>query len=96
MCGDERLACDETFVPLKFLAMSIQQRLRESGRKQADIARALGVSEGTVSKWVAGAVPADRLADFAQVTGIPAAELRPDLAEAFGVTPPASARQEAA
>ncbi len=76
--------------------MNIQQRLRESGRKQADIARELGVSEGTVSKWVTGTVPADRLADFSQATGIPPAELRPDIAAVFGCEAPHSGTQEAA
>lgn len=76
--------------------MSIQQRLRESGVKQADIARELGVSEGTVSKWLAGLLPADRLADFARVTGIPAAELRPDLARVFAAEGAPSQAAEAA
>ncbi|MFH5924576.1 helix-turn-helix domain containing protein [Roseomonas xinghualingensis] len=43
----------------------------------------LNVSHSTVLRWAAGRVPADRVVDVSRVTGIPAAQLRPDLAAAF-------------
>jgi DNA-binding transcriptional regulator YdaS (Cro superfamily) len=48
------------------------------------LARSLGVSPSTVTRWAASQVPAARVADVARATGIAAEQLRPDLAEAFG------------
>jgi DNA-binding transcriptional regulator YdaS (Cro superfamily) len=49
------------------------------------VAARLGVAHSTVLRWAERGVPPHRVADVARVTGIPAAELRPDLAAAFGV-----------
>jgi transcriptional regulator with XRE-family HTH domain len=42
-----------------------------------------GVNKSTVLRWEEGKVPVDRLADVERVTGIPRAQLRPDI---FGAT----------
>lgn len=52
----------------------------ERGRRQA-LASALGCSPSAISMWKQ--VPHDRLGDVARLTGISAAELRPDLAGLF-------------
>jgi DNA-binding transcriptional regulator YdaS (Cro superfamily) len=40
----------------------------------------MGVSHTSVLRWAAGSVPVKRLPELARVTGIPARDLRPDLA----------------
>lgn len=72
------------FRPAKVSRMSIKHLIRERGLKQAEIAGKLGVSEPTFSRWVNHGVPGDAVPRVAEVTGIPAAALRPDLAAAFG------------
>ena len=54
---------------------------------QAALADQLGVSRHTVIRWETGDRKVDRskLAYVSQITGIPAKDLRPDLAELFGV-----------
>jgi DNA-binding transcriptional regulator YdaS (Cro superfamily) len=44
------------------------------------IADAMGVSHSTVMRWARRQVPAARLSELSRVTGIPARDLRPDLA----------------
>lgn len=44
------------------------------------IADAMGVSHSTVMRWARRQVPAARLGELSRVTGIPARDLRPDLA----------------
>lgn len=46
-----------------------------------NLARLLKISSASVAQW--RQIPAGRVADVARITGIPAAELRPDLAAAF-------------
>lgn len=73
----------------------------------AHLARLLGVTRFAVQQWKATGVPAARVPAVTRATGVPMHLLRPDifdappqpgpdLAEAFGVAPPASAHQEAA
>lgn len=57
------------------------------------LARAIGIKPQAISQW--RRVPADRVGDVAVATGIPAADLRPDLAETFAVTLPTSAQAPA-
>lgn len=45
------------------------------------LANALGIKPPAVSQW--DQVPLERVTDVAKLTGIPAAELRPDLAAIF-------------
>ena len=60
--------------------------LRSRRGEMAKVARGLGLTRATVAIW--DKVPADRVAEVAQITGIPAAELRPDLAAAFASATP--------
>lgn len=52
---------------------------------QAELARMLDVYPSTVMRWEAGVRPVgmESLPKIAEVTGIPPAELRPDLADVF-------------
>jgi DNA-binding transcriptional regulator YdaS (Cro superfamily) len=62
--------------------MTLTEYLQERGRLTAT-ARALNVSPSVVFRWARGRVPAERVEELATVTGIAAADLRPDLARAF-------------
>lgn len=55
----------------------------DRGKSQDELAAFLGVSSVTVSRWETGArkIDKDRLAEISKKTGIPARELRPDLAK---------------
>ncbi len=55
----------------------------KAGLKSVDLARALGVNKGTVSRWASGGVPPERVAEVARVTGLSPSEIRPDLADIF-------------
>jgi len=57
--------------------------LRQSGKRQRDVADAVGRSEAAVSQWVHGErdIPADLVPLVEKVTGIPRHKLRPDLWE---------------
>jgi DNA-binding transcriptional regulator YdaS (Cro superfamily) len=57
--------------------------LRNRGQRPIDLARAIGADKGTVSRWNVDGVPPSRLEDIERVTGIPACDLRPDLARVF-------------
>ncbi len=61
----------------------LKQLFRASGKKQRDIAEAVGRSEGAVSQWVKGerVIPADLVLTIEAFTGIPRSTLRPDLWE---------------
>jgi sulfate adenylyltransferase subunit 2 len=54
---------------------------RQSGKRQRDVADAVGRSEAAVSQWVNGErdIPADLVPQVEAVTGIPRHRLRPDL-----------------
>jgi DNA-binding transcriptional regulator YdaS (Cro superfamily) len=66
--------------------MTIVGRVIEKLGGVAATARAFGVKHPTVIGWrERGVLPAERLTEAARLTGIPAAELRPDLAEAFAL-----------
>ena len=56
---------------------------RSSGKRQREIAEAVGRSEGAVSQWVSGdrEIPADLVLKVEEFTGIPRHHLRPDLWE---------------
>lgn len=43
------------------------------------VAGALGVNKSTVLRWEDGPIPAERIIQIEQATGIPRHELRPDL-----------------
>lgn len=48
------------------------------GRRIA-VARRLGVSPSTITRWAVEGIPSDRILDIERETGIPRYELRPDL-----------------
>jgi transcriptional regulator with XRE-family HTH domain len=54
---------------------------------QADLGALVGVGRSTVHRWESGArkIDIDLLPRIVELTGIPASELRPDLAELFQV-----------
>ena len=56
---------------------------RQSGKRQREIAEAVGRSEGAVSQWASGdrEIPAELVLRVEQFTGIPRHHLRPDLWE---------------
>ena len=58
----------------------------------ADLARGLGVNKATVTRWAQKEIPLDRLKDIEHLTGIPAAELRPDAARIFAPAPSEAAQ----
>jgi DNA-binding transcriptional regulator YdaS (Cro superfamily) len=60
--------------------MSLSKHLRRPGVTAVSIAQQMGVSHTSVLRWAAGSVPVKRLPELARVTGIPARDLRPDLA----------------
>jgi sulfate adenylyltransferase subunit 2 len=62
---------------------ALRHLFRASGKRQRDIAKAVGRSEGAISQWVKGQreIPADLVIRVEQFTGIPRAYLRPDLWE---------------
>lgn len=55
--------------------------LKAKGLRLVDLANALAVNKATVTRWSQREVPFDRVRDIEAETGIPARELRPDLAE---------------
>jgi sulfate adenylyltransferase subunit 2 len=61
----------------------LKQLFRASGKRQRDIAEAVGRSEGAISQWVSGerAIPAELVPRLEEFTGIPRTHLRPDLWE---------------
>ena len=65
--------------------MNLATYLNQKGNTAVALAARLGVSHSTVLRWADGKVPvpAERLAAVSAATGIPAAQLRPDLAAAF-------------
>lgn len=59
----------------------MKQLLKSRRITQSALAAGLGVSEPTVSNWVAGRtrIPAERVLEIEQITGIGRGVLRPDL-----------------
>lgn len=64
--------------------MSLKDYMSATGKKDADIAAALGVNPEVVRLWRHGRrkINAERAIALSKVTGIPLHELRPDLWEA--------------
>jgi DNA-binding transcriptional regulator YdaS (Cro superfamily) len=66
--------------------MTLTEYLKVPGNTSVALAARLGVAHSTILRWAAGRVPSDRVVDVARETGISAADLRPDLASAFGAS----------
>jgi DNA-binding transcriptional regulator YdaS (Cro superfamily) len=75
-----------TFRPDDDLATRARKAIAHAGGGAA-LAREVGVSRFAVQQWKASGIPALRLSDVSLATGIPAAELRPDLATVFAPRP---------
>lgn len=56
--------------------------------RMAHLARLIGVDKATVTRWSQKEVPVERVPDIVAATGIPAEELRPDLATVFASPTP--------
>lgn len=55
-------------------------RAAEAVGSKSELARILGVTPGAVNNWLRrNVVPANRVKDIENASGIPAADLRPDL-----------------
>lgn len=63
--------------------MTLSDYLKKPGVTAVGLAARLGVDHSRVLRWAKGRIPAERLPAVSAATGIPAAELRPDLAAAF-------------
>jgi DNA-binding transcriptional regulator YdaS (Cro superfamily) len=59
------------------MSNALQIYLEKERGRAVRLAGALGISPGAVSQW--DRVPAERVAEVEQVTGIPRRQLRPDL-----------------
>ncbi len=51
----------------------------ELRKTQEQLAETMNVRQPTVSRWASGRVPAERVRQLSQITGIPRASLRPDI-----------------
>lgn len=60
----------------------LKEIFHSRGIRLVTIASALGVDKGTVTKWLRSKIPAERVKEIEQVTGVPRHELRPDIWDA--------------
>lgn len=67
----------------------LSQLLEAEDMRLIDLARALGVHKSIVTRWAQKEIPHTRIRDVERATGIPAAKLRPDLAELLAPAEPA-------
>ena len=58
---------------------NLQQYFDDPERKQETLAILMGVRQATVSRWVTGRVPAERVLKVSKITGISPEDLRPDV-----------------
>jgi DNA-binding transcriptional regulator YdaS (Cro superfamily) len=72
-------------------AMSVVDRIISTYGGGAALARRIGVSRNAIWQWRdKGRIPAERVLDLENITGIPRHEIRPDLyPQALDVAPPA-------
>jgi len=57
----------------------LKERLHKNGIKLVSLARSFGVDKATISRWVQGSIPAERVIEFERLTNISRHELRPDV-----------------
>jgi predicted transcriptional regulator len=57
----------------------IRTLFAESGLTQTQIAKACGITQAGVSRWTERRIPAERVAQVSELTGIPPDQLRPDI-----------------
>jgi len=68
-----------TYIRMGYLSTLLKNR----GLRLIDLARAVPVDKATASRWDRKGVPANRVQAVQKATGIPAHDLRPDLASIF-------------
>jgi DNA-binding transcriptional regulator YdaS (Cro superfamily) len=61
------------------LKPSLKELLKDRGLRMVDLSRLTGVDKGTATKWDRGRIPAERVLEIEQITGISRSDLRPDL-----------------
>jgi hypothetical protein len=64
--------------------MTLSDWLTQPQNTSVALGAAVGVAHTTVLRWAASQVPVQHLVAVSEATGIPAADLRPDLAIMFG------------
>jgi DNA-binding transcriptional regulator YdaS (Cro superfamily) len=57
----------------------LAEALYSRGLRLIDVARGLGVTKGTVTRWALKRIPAERVLEIERFTDIPRCELRPDI-----------------
>lgn len=60
-------------------ATDFKTMLKKTGIRPVHLARIAGVDKASVSRWMKGRIPAERVLDVERITSIPRHELRPDL-----------------
>lgn len=58
---------------------TLQEHLKKTGMTQVELAALCGVSQPTVSTWIRGRVPINRVLQVARITGLRPVDLRPEL-----------------
>ena len=61
------------------MCLELQRYLADADLNQQTLAGLLGVRQPTISRWISGRIPAERVLEVSRVTGIPAFDLRPDI-----------------
>ena len=61
------------------MSTSLSRYRAETGKTLEVLGEALGVNKSTVLRWEQDRIPAERVIDVEKATGIPRAQLRPDL-----------------
>lgn len=64
--------------------------LAQTEMRPIDLARAMGVDKATVSRWLQGRVPAERVIEIERVTGVSRTIIRPDIYPTPAVAEPSS------
>jgi len=59
--------------------VDLKALLAARGLKLTDLAARLGKHKGNISHWAKTRVPAERVLDVSEATGIPPHEIRPDV-----------------
>jgi transcriptional regulator with XRE-family HTH domain len=58
---------------------TLRHLLEKKGLRLADLAKLTGLEKSTITRWDQGRVPAERVLEVEQLTGIPRGEIRPDI-----------------
>ena len=61
------------------MCSSLRQYFESPEKKQETLANLMGVRQPTISRWVNGRVPAEKVLRVSEFTDIPPEQLRPDI-----------------